>query len=110
MASNSASCCLSGSFCLRPLSKALIISLFIELGMMIEVIIADGQAMSGVGMLGMGGAIGPGKAANAGYHGRPGTMTLSCQSLKHLETPLATASRYLDMFPIIMAHGGNILM
>ena len=31
--------------------------------------------MSGIGMFGIGGAIGPGNAANAGYHGSPGTMT-----------------------------------
>src|SRR6185312_16106752 len=66
--------------------------------------------MSGVGMLGIGGAIGPGKAANAGYHGSPGTMTWSCQFLKHLETPAATASRYLALLPVHAAQPGKFLM
>jgi len=66
MASKSASCCFSGSFCFKPPSSASIIALFIELGAKISEAIADGQAMSGTGTPGMGGAIGPGKAANAG--------------------------------------------
>ena len=31
-------------------------------------------AISGVGTLGVGGVTGPGNAANAGYHGMPGTL------------------------------------
>src|SRR5437588_12757212 len=78
--------------------------------MMISVIIAEGQAMSGVGTLGIGGAIGPGKAANAGYQGRPGTITLSCHFLKHFDTPVATASRCFAMFPLNDATIGAFLM
>ena len=66
--------------------------------------------MSGVGMLGIGGAIGPGNAANAGYHGSPGTITWPCQFLKQVETPLATASRYFALLPIHAAQPGAILM
>src|SRR2546421_276781 len=77
MASCSAWKCLSGSLSLMPPSSASSMALVIELGMMISVIIGDGQVMSGMGMLGMGGAIGPGNAAKAGYQGSPGTITLS---------------------------------
>ena len=41
-------------------------------------IVGDGswiKAMKGEGMFGVGGAIGPGKAAKAGYQGSPGTRT-----------------------------------
>src|SRR5260370_31613656 len=93
MASWSAWYCLSGSLSLRPPSSASSIALVMSSGMMIWVIIALGQAISGIGTLGMGGAIGPGNAANAGYQGRPGTITLSCHFLKHLETPVTPASR-----------------
>src|SRR4051794_19904336 len=79
-------------------------------GITIRVIIADGQAMSGVGMLGIGGAIGPGNAANAGYHGSPGTITCPCQSLKHFDTPAATASRYLALLPVYAATMGAFLI
>src|SRR5262245_16849734 len=103
MASCSASNCLVGSLSFMPPSSALSISDFMSMGAAIFVIIADGQAISGVGTLGIGGAIGPGNAANAGYHGRPGTVALSCQSLKHFETPLATASRCFCMLPVIAA-------
>src|ERR1041384_5699472 len=34
------------------------------------------SAANGTGTFGVGGAIGPGNAANAGYHGRPGTFTV----------------------------------
>ena len=72
----------------------------IEVGMQISVIIGEGQQMSGIGMFGIGGAIGPGKTTKAGYQGSPGTMTLSCHFLKHCETPLATASRCLALLPV----------
>src|SRR3954470_13276957 len=77
---------------------------------MMRAICADGQAMSGIGMFGIGGAIGPGNAANAGYHGSPGTITCPCQSLKHLDTPAATASRYLALLPVKVAHMGAFLI
>ena len=73
-------------------------------------IFADGQAMSGIGMFGIGGAIGPGNAANAGYQGSPGTITWSCQSLNAFETPLATASRYLALLPVNAAQHGAFLI
>src|SRR5688572_28307689 len=97
IASWSASYCLVGSLSFRPPSSALSISDFIIDGDAIAAICPDGQAMSGVGTLGIGGAIGPGNAANAGYQGRPGTVTIPCQSLKHFDTPLATASRCLAL-------------
>src|SRR5258705_3111776 len=78
--------------------------------MMMSVIFAETQVMSGMGMLGIGGAIGPGNAAKAGYQGRPGTVTWSCQFLNALETPLATASRCLAMFPVIAAQAGAFLL
>src|SRR5215831_16320081 len=102
--------CLSLSSLLMPPSRLLSISCASVLGTVILAIIGDMQAMSGIGTLGMGGAIGPGKAANAGYHGRPGTVTLSCQSLKHFDTPAATASRHLAILPIIVAVEGAFLM
>src|SRR5215470_19525645 len=102
--------CLSGSFCLRPPSSAPAIPDDIEFGSMISVTIGEMQAMSGIGTLGIGGACGPGKAANAGYQGRPGTVTMSCQFLKQSPTPLATASRYLPMLPLIVAQLGEYLM
>src|SRR5438128_2701429 len=83
---------------------------FMSLGATILAIIADGQVMSGMGMLGMGGALASGNAAKAGYHGSPGTITLPIQSLKHLLTPLATASRYLPLLPENAAHMGAFLM
>src|SRR5947207_2982192 len=79
-------------------------------GRMMSVILEEMQQISGMGTLGIGGAIGPGNAANAGYQGRPGTMTLSCQSLKHFETPLAIASRCLALFPVNAATIGAFLM
>src|SRR5262245_48917968 len=79
IAPKTVSCRLSLSFCLRPLSKPLIISFFSELGLMISLIRADVQAMSGVGTFGMGGAIGPGNIANAGYHGMPVMVTCCIQ-------------------------------
>src|SRR5438132_3159310 len=78
--------------------------------MMMSDIFAEMQQISGIGMFGIGGAIGPGNAANAGYQGSPGTVTWSCQFLKHLETPAATASRYFAMFPIQAAQPGKFLM
>src|SRR5438105_4080860 len=69
-------------------------------GMTMLVIFEETQAMSGIGTLGIGGAIAEGKATNAGYQGSPGTVTWSCQSLKHLETPLATASRHSLALPL----------
>src|SRR5260221_68964 len=93
MASCSAWYCLSGSSSFIFPSSASSIALVMSSGMMMLVILAEMQVMSGMGTLGMGGPIGPGKAAKAGYQGRPGTDTWPCQSLKHLETPLATASR-----------------
>src|SRR5205807_3523481 len=80
------------------------------LGMMMSDIFAEMQQISGIGMLGIGGAIGPGNAANAGYHGSPGTMTCPCQSLKHFDTPAATASRYLALLPSNAATIGAFLM
>src|SRR6266404_90620 len=80
------------------------------LGMMMSDIFAEMQQISGIGMLGIGGAIGPGNAANAGYQGRPGTVTWSCQFLNALETPLATASRCLAIFPVIAAQDGAFLI
>src|ERR671923_814759 len=109
IASWSASYCFGLSFCFRPPSSALSISLFIESGMTIWVIIADGQAMSGVGMFGIGGAIGPGNAANAGYQGRPGTVTWSCQFLNAFDTPFATASRCFCLLPVNDAQEGAFL-
>src|SRR5512141_673689 len=81
-----------------------------SMGATILLIIADGQAMSGVGMFGIGGAIGPGNAANAGYHGSPGTITCPCQSLKHYDTPWATASRYLALLPVYIATIGALVI
>src|SRR5512135_3737998 len=81
-----------------------------SIGATILLIIADGQAMSGVGMFGIGGAIGPGNAANAGYHGKPGTITCPCHCLKHCDTPLATASRYLALLPVYAATIGAFLI
>src|SRR5712691_5397864 len=100
MASWSASYCFVLSLFLRPPSSASSIALAIEFGMQISVIIGEGQQMSGIGMFGIGGAIGPGKTTNAGYQGSPGTMTLSCHFLKHCETPFATASRCLALLPV----------
>src|SRR5437762_3258757 len=77
---------------------------------MISDIIGETQVMSGIGMFGIGGAIGPGNAANAGYQGSPGTITLSCHFLKHPETPFATASRCFALFPVHDAHIGAFLM
>src|SRR5207245_10434513 len=81
-----------------------------EVGMQISVIIGEGQQMSGIGMFGIGGAIGPGKTTKAGYQGSPGTMTMSCHFLKHCETPLATAPRCLALLPAQAATGGPGLM
>src|SRR5262249_33180898 len=102
--------CLSGSFCFKPPSSAPAIPDDIENGSAISVVIGEMQAMSGIGTLGIGGACGPGNAAKAGYHGRPGTVTMSCQFLKQSPTPLATASRYLPMLPLIVAQLGEYLM
>src|SRR5262249_36645518 len=77
---------------------------------MISVAIGETQAMSGIGTLGIGGACGPGKAANAGYQGRPGTVTASCQFLKQAPTPLATASRDFPLLPLIVAPLAEYLM
>src|SRR5207245_2073792 len=110
IASCSASYCLVLSFFLRSPSSASSIALAIEEGMTISVIEVDGQQMSGIGMLGIGGAIALGKAAKAGYQGSPGTITLSCHFLKHFETPAATASRCLALFPDQEAHIGAFLM
>ena len=110
MASWSASNCLVLSFCLRPPSRASSIAFAMEVGMQISVIMAEGQVMRGIGMFGIGGAIGPGKAAKAGYQGSPGTITLSCHFLKHFETPVATASRCFAMFPVNDAHIGAFLI
>ena len=63
-----------------------------------------------MGTFGIGGAIGPGKAANAGYQGSPGTITWSCQFLNALETPLATASRCLALLPVNAAQDGAVLI
>ena len=55
---------------------------------------AEGQVIKGIGTFGIGGAVASGKAANAGYPGRPGPMTLSCHLPKHSLTALAMASLY----------------
>src|SRR5258708_22639742 len=58
----------------------------------------------------MGGAMGRGKPATAGYQRRAGTITLSCHFLKHLDTPAATASRCFCMLPLKEATMGAFLM
>jgi hypothetical protein len=68
------------------------IRFFNELAVTISDIVAETHAMSGVGIFGVGGAIGPGKAANVGYHGNPGTVTPFCQLEKASPTPWATAA------------------
>src|SRR5207248_2160353 len=80
------------------------------LGMMMSDIFAEMQQISGIGMLGIGGAIGPGNAANAGYQGRPGTVTWSCQFLNAFDTPFATASRCFALFPLNAAQDGACLI
>src|SRR2546425_5227238 len=51
------------------------------------------SVINGLGMLGVGGAIGPGNAANAGYHGRPGTLTdaWNCVHCKPIPAAMALA-------------------
>src|SRR6059058_829337 len=110
MASCSAWYCLSGSLSFMLESSASSIALVMSSGMMMLVIFDETQVMSGIGTFGIGGAIGPGNAANAGYQGSPGTITWPCQSLKHLETPLATASRCFFMLPKNDATIGAFLM
>src|SRR4051812_24092385 len=93
-----------------PPSSASPIADFMSLGEQIDAAFADTHAISGVGTFGIGGAVGPGNAANAGYHGRPGTITCPCQSLKHFDTPAATASRYFALLPVNAATIGAFLM
>ena len=56
-------------------SRASSIALVMSSGMMMLVIFAEMQVMSGIGMFGNGGADADGKAANAGYQGNPGTRS-----------------------------------
>src|SRR5438128_3941290 len=79
-------------------------------GRMMSVIFEEMQQISGIGTLGIGGAIGPGNAAKAGYQGRPGTVTWSCQFLNALETPVATASRCFALLPVNEAQEGAFLI
>ena len=53
--------------------------------------------MSGVGMFGIGGAIGPGNAANAGYHGSPGTIDLVLPVLEALRHALGDGVAVLGL-------------
>ena len=64
---------------LSPPSSASTIASRIPDGVAIDVIIAEMHVMSGIGTFGVGGAMGPGNAANAGYQGSPGTVTWSAQ-------------------------------
>src|SRR5207245_1100258 len=59
---------------------------------------------------GVGGAVGSGSAANAGYEARPGTVTWPCQFLNAFDTPFATASRCFALFPLNAAQDGACLI
>src|SRR5438132_8012333 len=67
--------CLSGSLSFMLESSASSIALVMSSGVMMLLIFDDGHMISGTGTFGIGGAIGPGNAANAGYQGSPGTIT-----------------------------------
>src|ERR1035441_2090391 len=62
--------------------------------------------MNGVGMLGVGGAMDPGNAANAGYQGSPGTVTLAASADHCCSIPLAAASRTAAFHPTQPATDG----
>src|SRR5688500_7413994 len=70
--------------------------------------------MTGHGTFGVGGAIGPGNAANAGYHGMPGTLIVSVYCSHAVPIAVAIAFVYfisigVDIAPfarISGVHGG----
>src|SRR5687768_8336417 len=60
----------------------------------------ESREATGVGMFGMGGAIGPGNAANAGYQGRPGTVTLSAHCFQAPPTARANPVAMVEGMPV----------
>src|ERR1019366_2304707 len=62
--------------------------------------------MKEAGMLGVGGATGAGNAANDGYHGSPGTVTLAASADHCCSIPLAAASRITAFHPTQPATDG----
>src|SRR5687768_10203274 len=53
------------------------------------------SATTGHGMFGIGGATGPGNAANAGYHGMPGTLIVAVYESHDVPITFATVVVYL---------------